>query len=459
MQISVSKAMVGRYLYLPTSELNVRQMKSLRELASVRNKFDRTVTQLCVSNDQWFGVPLYAGVTVCTPDFQDTRAAGQPLDLKMTSELWGGQQKVLFEFGNYLDGGKTGFLLDAAPGSGKTVMILKMLELLGRSALIVVPRSGLVEQWVERFLEHSNIKRSDIGTATDGKLSWKPNQKILVALVHSLSNVYDQKSMSDAFGVVVFDEVDRAVPPATFAPVATIINAKYRIGASATIERQDGMHEILVNHIGEVHLKGAVAERMSPVVIMQKFTQKSIRHITTRDTLMRRGVLLSALSKNIARNKLILKYAQLFYNSGRRFVIISDRSNQLYNLRQMMSKKYDIPLAEMGLYVRTVVLPNGKKKTITKRERIRIASDCKIIFATYGMMSLGIDIPDLAGLIYATPQSDIKQTKGRIERAFVGKKKPVIVDIVDKAHPEAERWARKRLATYQASGMVIQTRG
>uniref|UniRef100_A0A6M3LVR9 Putative helicase n=1 Tax=viral metagenome TaxID=1070528 RepID=A0A6M3LVR9_9ZZZZ len=72
------------------------------------------------------------------------------------------------------------------------------------------------------------------------------------------------------------------------------------------------------------------------------------------------------------------------------------------------------------------------------------------------MIALGTDIPSLSGLIYATPQSEVTQSKGRIERVLEGKKEPIVVDIVDTYYKDTMRWAKKREKSYIAEGLKIK---
>jgi superfamily II DNA or RNA helicase len=54
-----------------------------------------------------------------------------------------------------------------------------------------------------------------------------------------------------------------------------------------------------------------------------------------------------------------------------------------------------------------------------------------LILGTYKMCSTGTDVPAWDSLVMATPRADIKQPVGRVLRALDGKKKPVILDLVD----------------------------
>ena len=442
----------------------VRDIERAKDLLTAIDKYtDAKVPMYDDSSRGWFGVPMYhfgvARLSCLANKVIDNRTFGLPLEMRFTSDYWPGQTEVLRRFEQGVKVGRTGFVLKAPPGFGKTVCLIKMLADLGRTALVVVPRSNLVKQWVSRLLEHSDLKRRDIGVVLSGKVDWR-GKKVVVGLVHSLALDRYGGDFKKAFGVIVFDEVDRSVPPATFAPVVTMFHAKYRVGASAITKRQDGMEIVFEKHVGQMILKGADKNRMKPGVYMHEFAGDSGFVYPGSPKLNRRGMLLSKLANNYSRNCLIARYIKALYKSGRRVLVLSDRTAQLIQLRLMCFRKHNISLSEMGYYARSLDLGGGKKRHIPVDYRQRVANDCKVIFGTFGMIALGTDIPDLAALVYATPQSNTTQSKGRIERLIEGKETPIIVDIEDSFYKDAVGWARNRERQYRAESLkIIKRRG
>lgn len=456
---------LGTHLYIRKTELGHRKLRELRdELTLIPRGADGPGDPVYLYDErtEWFGIPLYH---LTRPPSEwgrkvhDLRMLGNPITFEFKSILRPGQEPVIAKFESWVQSGATGFLLEAKPGFGKTVAVLKMLQLLGRTALIVVPRSNLVQQWIDRAVEHTTLRRDQIGFVNGKEISWK-GKKLVVGLVHSLALDRLGEEFKKYFGVLVADEVDHSVPPATFAPVITLIPTKYRIGASAEMKRFDGMCAVFHKHMAQVHLRGVAGENeiMLPKAIIVAFPGDGGKVPSHLGAMQRRGILLSKLAKNPARNMLLARYIKLVYNSDRRVVVLSDRVRHLMLLRDMVEKMQDIPKRETGMYVGS--LPGkgtlSKFKAMSPAERKRVASDCKVIFATYQMFALGTDIQDLAGLVYATPQSEIVQSKGRIERALEGKKEPILVDVVDVAYKDAVRWSAKRMAHYRSEGMTIK---
>lgn len=433
---------------------------------TAESAFDADPVPMWIVKGSWFGVPIhhFRDIQSVAEQISDLRIVTKSIDIGFKTELFEEQQEVIDNFEKkYLKGG-TGFILEAPPSFGKTVTVLKMISIINMRALVVVPRSNLVKQWVDRIKEHTSLHSRDIGFIDDGgKGVWR-DKKIVVGLVHSLALSKQGDEFRKYFGCTVFDEVDRSVPPATFAPVVGMFPSKYRIGCTATLKRRDGMSVIFEKHIGEFFIKGKPTNRMKPKVIRVNFPMSSGYIPKTSQKLNRRGMLISKLAKNPIRNSVILDYVRLIVNSGRRCLVLSDRIEQLVVLRNATIKQFQSKISsrEIGLYVRALpaVRRNGRMmgSTLKKEERERIEKEGKIIFATYGMFALGTDIKELAGLIYATPQSETEQSRGRIERFLEGKKTPILVDIVDTAHDDAMRWASHRMMEYRNKGLEIIVR-
>ena len=448
----ISVITLGRWAYLLRAEADVPFLR--RELTIASKYGGESVELFDDSLPAYFGLPLYHPSLPAGADIIDRRVTTVPIHLRFTSKLWPGQPEVLEQFKKLLQGGKTGFILEAKPGFGKTVTVIAMLELLNQRTLVIVPRSNLIKQWIDRLVKHSNMAESEIGWVEGGKAVWD-GKKIVVGLVHSLVLDRYGKDFQRYFGCVVFDEVDRSVPPATFTPAVAMFPAKYRIGATATVKRMDGLDSIFRWHVGQTWLLGKDANRMKPKVLIHKYTESSGYVPGHLSVIQRRGVLLSKLAANVRRNWLLAGYILRIVRSGRRCLVLSDRIQQLVDLKGLLLSKgqKELSEADVGYYVRQLPW-----KAVKPVERQVVAKSCKVIMASYGMIALGTDIPSLAGLVYATPQSQIEQSKGRIERLLEGKQTPVVVDVVDTAYMDTIRWGDFRLREYKRQGLQIGIR-
>jgi superfamily II DNA or RNA helicase len=128
-------------------------------------------------------------------------------------------------------------------GAGKSFVAELAIADADRSALIVAPTLALVGQW------YDGLKRAfggAIGVVGGGAFD-----------VQDLTvTTYDSAWMhmarfGDRFGLIVFDEVHH-LPAASFARAAEHAIAPFRLGLTATLERDDGAHERLDSLVGPV---------------------------------------------------------------------------------------------------------------------------------------------------------------------------------------------------------------
>jgi hypothetical protein len=71
------------------------------------------------------------------------------------------------------------------------------------------------------------------------------------------------------------------------------------------------------------------------------------------------------------------------------------------------------------------------QKTKRRQDREAVKESSRVVFATYGIMSKGVDIPRLSGGIDVTPRREATQTIGRILRTAPGKLRPIWITVAD----------------------------
>lgn len=448
-----SKIVESTHLWLPRGELK-RPVHELRTFFTIRSSFDvrkavALYKEAVASGVPYVGIPRYYKPELrdLAEEYIDKTSHGLPVSFRFTSELRERQQPMIDAFVQALAQGKTGFLLHAPTGSGKTVLLLKMLEILGKTALVIVPRDYIVQQWRERILEHTDLTASDIGLAQQRVCDFE-GKKIVIGMIHSLSKGKYPVEFRRYFGVVVWDEC-HVLGAETFAKTVGMFPARYRIGASATPSRRDGMDEVFRWSIAETTLQMAGSTEVLPKVLVRNYSGviPPQRLGLFSDKMQRRGVIITAIARDFKRNVLIAAYLKKLADSGRRVLLLSDRKEQLETVYSLLTVRHKVLAKDVGIFTHET----------PKRQREDILRYAKIILATYGVMSMAVDVPDLAGLVFGTPLSDVIQPVGRILRRAEDKKEPVVIDIVDTAFRECRAWYARRLVQYQKSGaQVIQ---
>ncbi len=147
-------------------------------------------------------------------------------------------------------------------GSGKTILALKIIEELNTSTFIVVPTLDLVKQWKEKLNRYFNI---DIGEYTGGRKDLKG------ITVSTYDSAYiNAEYLGNKFKLLVFDEVHH-LPAEGYRQIAELFASPFRLGLTATYEREDGLHRLLPKLIGgkiyEIHTDELKGKHLSDYMV------------------------------------------------------------------------------------------------------------------------------------------------------------------------------------------------
>jgi superfamily II DNA or RNA helicase len=158
----------------------------------------------------------------------------------------------------WLANGKRGVIV-LPTGSGKTVVGLKAISLLNTPTLVVAPTLDLVDQWHSRLEKEFNTK---VGVLGGGE--W--DIQALTVSTYDSAYIHADK-LGNKFGLIIFDEVHH-LPAAGHRNIAEMFASPYRMGLTATFEREDGLHEELNSLVGgkvfEKRVKDLTGNHLSP---------------------------------------------------------------------------------------------------------------------------------------------------------------------------------------------------
>ncbi len=128
-------------------------------------------------------------------------------------------------------------------GSGKTHVALMAMAQKQRSTLVVAPTLDLVRQWYDLLRATFAI---DVGIVGGGE------HTVLPVTVTTYDSAYlHMERYGNRFGLIVFDECHH-LPGESYALIARMCLAPYRLGLTATPERNDQGHELFPELIGDV---------------------------------------------------------------------------------------------------------------------------------------------------------------------------------------------------------------
>ena len=126
-------------------------------------------------------------------------------------------------------------------GAGKTHVAVMGIELWKRSTLVIAPTLDLVRQWYDLLRSTFGM---EIGLVGGGEHDDRP------ITVTTYDSAYLQvEHIGNRFGMIVFDECHH-LPGPTYALSAQLAIAPFRLGLTATPERQDGRESLLAELIG-----------------------------------------------------------------------------------------------------------------------------------------------------------------------------------------------------------------
>lgn len=150
------------------------------------------------------------------------------------------QQKALV---NWETAGRRGCVV-LPTGSGKTIIGVKAIEMVNSASIVIVPTIDLMNQWTTVLSKYfSNLKIGNLGGGSEDI------QAITVSTYYS---AYIRASaLGNKFSLIIFDEVHHLGAPG-YRVIAEEFASPFRLGLSATIEREDEMHKEFPKLVGGV---------------------------------------------------------------------------------------------------------------------------------------------------------------------------------------------------------------
>lgn len=131
-------------------------------------------------------------------------------------------------------------------GAGKTIIGLKIIEIVNLPTLIIVPTLDLIKQWTKVLSQSFDIEIGNIGGGTEN---------IQAITVSTYDSAYlKAPSIGNKFLLMVFDEVHH-LPAPSYRLIAETFVAPFRLGLTATIEREDHLEDDFPYLIGKSTFK------------------------------------------------------------------------------------------------------------------------------------------------------------------------------------------------------------
>ncbi len=295
-------------------------------------------------------------------------------------------------------------------GSGKTIVGLRIMELLSTKTLILVANIIAARQWVTELGEKSFVNPDDIGEFSGEKKEIRP---ITIATYQILTYRKDKNSpfihfdlfSKQNWGLIIYDEVH--LLPAPVFQITALVQAKRRLGLTATLVREDGKEKDVFSLIGpkkyDVPWKTLekikfIAKAVCYEIRIELPEELNLDYLTSTKRQAFR-----IASENPEKIKYIRKLLDKYKSS--KIIIIGQYINQLNKIQQI----FNIPLIKGST-------PNREREEIYNS--FRKGEFNRLILSKVG--NVAVDIPDANVLIQVSGSFGSRQEEaqrlGRILR-------------------------------------------
>ncbi|OYT34415.1 helicase [Archaeoglobales archaeon ex4484_92] len=355
-------------------------------------------------------------------------------------------------------------------GSGKTYVAMAAISEISQATLIVVPTLELVDQWKEKL---EAFGEEWVGEFTGRKKEIKP-----ITITTYDSAYINAEKLGNKFMFLIFDEVHH-LPSEAYMQIAELNAAPYRMGLTATYEREDGRHELLPELVGGKvfelkpsdlagkHLSSYVIKRIyvpltedERAVYMEKFR-------IFRDYVEKKGIFLKSV-EDFQRIVMATGYDERAYDALRALdearKIAFNSKNKLIKLRELLEKHRGDKIIiftrhnELVYKISKIFLIPAITYKTPREERKLFLNGFKVgkfrAIVSSQVLDEGVDVPDAnVGIIMSGTGSarEYIQRLGRILRPSKGKDRALLYEIISKETGEVWTARRRRIATKRAA--------
>ncbi len=299
-------------------------------------------------------------------------------------------------------------------GAGKTIVGMNCIQKLQTSTLILATNITAVRQWIAEILDKTTIQEDQIGEYSGRRKEIRPITVTTYQILTHRENreaefshlaLFDQRD----WGLIIYDEVHML--PAPIFSITSTIQARRRLGLTATLVREDGREDDVFALIGpkRYDMPWKLLEKQGWIA---KARCEEIR--VTMDSNLR------------------MEYA--IANKRQKFRIASENPRKLHLIRELINRHRDDRILILGMYIDQLktlaaefdipVLTGATGQA--KRDAYFAAfrkGDCKIL-ACSKIANFSVDLPDASVAIQISgtfgSRQEEAQRMGRILRPKSG---------------------------------------
>ncbi|HEX7257641.1 MAG TPA: DEAD/DEAH box helicase family protein [Nitrososphaeraceae archaeon] len=366
---------------------------------------------------------------------------------------------------NWITAGKKGCMI-LPTGSGKTIIAIKLIEIINSSTLIVVPTLDLMEQWTKFLSKY--FQKVEIGNIGGGIFN------ITGITVSTYDSAYIRSSfIGNKFAFVIFDELHHLAAPG-YRTIAEQFTSPYRLGLTATYEREDSLHLDFPRLVGGIVYQSSVNELARDKHLASFTVEKRYVKLLPEEEIEYQKNYNQYLSYL---HELGIRYSQI---GLQKLIMISGKNQYARNALLARNKALDIALNSQSKIeeLRKILSENPDRKTIifTQHNKLvyLISNKFLIPFITHKsskqeredalngfrdgryrslvtskVLDEGVDVPDAElGIIVSGTGSkrEFIQRLGRLLRIKPNSKNAKLIEIVSSGTSEINTSVRRKQA-------------
>jgi len=356
-------------------------------------------------------------------------------------------------------------------GAGKTAIGIKAIQKVNASTLVIVPTIDLMEQWSNNISKYLSTTIQNQQNISVGKLGGGEDDLQAITVATYDSAYLRTSSIGNQFKFIIFDEVHH-LPAPGYRSIAEQFIAPYRLGLTATIEREDDLHELIP------YLTGGVVFRLGS----QKLSNQKYLAEYVVDTIQVTLTTEEQKEYEINYKKFLANLRQLGFNipsmhNLKRLIMMSNKNKIAREAMLARNKANEIALNSKAKIdeLKNILQQNKNTKTIiftqnnkmvydlsnqflipcityktVKEERQNVLDGFKSgmynAVVTSRVLDEGIDVPDAElGIIMSGTGSgrELIQRLGRILRPKQNGRKARLVELVSKNTRETNTSAKR----------------
>ncbi|HVO32937.1 MAG TPA: DNA repair helicase XPB [Elusimicrobiota bacterium] len=216
-------------------------------------------------------------------------------------------------------------------GAGKTVVGMAVMSKLGAQTLIICTSLAAVHQWIDEILDKTLLTSEQVGEYSSDAKQLRP---VTVATYNILTHMkpgaaaYDHFDLFNAanWGLIIYDEAH--LLPAPLFRMTAEIQARRRLGLTATLIREDGLEDDVFSLVGPKRYETPWKELETKGWIAQAVCHELRVPLSEED-----------------------KYRYAVAESRARFRIAAENRNKAPIARQLLQKHAGEPTLIIGQYV------------------------------------------------------------------------------------------------------------